>query len=182
MSTLGRSGHSGSSPDLGSLLSGRGAPPGSLPGGSLLWCHLPSCSRGAERRGRHGVHGQLSAGRDRQVPLAESPPTRVSGLKPTSMSMPRQLGPSWGDTPPPLSAEDKAPTGAPSVGRAWPRWPLFPLCWPQRPAQMAGQWAAHVPEAVGPHWPGTLCCGGPAPLGCSPGVPVTPWEGCPRTL
>lgn len=116
MSTLGRSGHSGSSPDLGSLLSGRGAPPGSLPGGSLLWCHPPSCSRGAERRGRHGVHGQLSAGRDRQVPLAESPPTRVSGLKPTSMSMPGQLGPSWGDTPHPTVCRGQGSRGGPECG------------------------------------------------------------------
>ena len=113
MSTPGRSGHSGSSPDLGSLLSGRGSPPGRVcpvaPCSGVVLHHVP----GAERWGRHGVHGQLLAGQGRQVPLAESPPTRVSGLKPTSLSTPGQLGPSWGDTPHPVVCRGQGSRGGP---------------------------------------------------------------------
>lgn len=72
--------------------------------------------RGAEGRGRHSVHGQLSAGQERQVPLAESPPTWVSGLKPTSMSTPGQLGPSWGDTPHPAVCRGQGSRGGPGCG------------------------------------------------------------------
>ena len=183
VSTRARSGDSGSSPELGSLLSGRGGPPGRVcmaaPCSGIIFRHVP---RGRETGPARPPRTAVSGGR--QVPLAESPPTGCQGL---SQHLCPRLG-SWarpGVTLPPHtppSAEDEAPAGPLDAGQAWPQWPLSPLCWPQRPAWMVGQWVAHMPEAVGPRWPGTLCCGGPAALCCGPGVCVTPWEACPRTL
>lgn len=91
VSTRARSGDSGSSPELGSLLSGRGGPPGRVcmaaPCSGITFRHVPGGREtGPARPPRTAVS------RRRQVPLAESPPTGCQGLS-------QHLCPRWAAGP-----------------------------------------------------------------------------------